>query len=55
MVEELKEFFKELEMYEDDENNNYKSDLERAILEFLEDETEPNARNIYETFLGLIG
>lgn len=50
MVEELKEFFKELEMYEDDENNNYKSDLERAILEFLEDETEPNARNIYETF-----
>ncbi len=49
--EYIGQFFVKLEIYEDIENgNNYKNDIYRSITSFLDDKTEENAYNVYESF-----
>lgn len=46
----IKDFFNELEVYEDQNGNNYKNRIYETIINFLNDKTEANAYKVYESF-----
>lgn len=51
MIEDVEEFFKELEIYEDIYNGrNYKKNMLYSIEKFLKDKTMDNAKEIYRNF-----